>query len=99
MNEKEKKKLKYKDQIIKRQTEKIDSLTKIISDLEIDCSEKDKIIDSISELQNDMEQVIKELKEKDEEYNKLISELLEMRKIMDQEVFKGKWKLIKLLLK
>ena len=42
---------------------------------------------------------IKELKAKSEEYDKLLGDLLEMRKVMNQIVFKGRWKIIKLLMK
>ena len=96
---KRRKKSDLRGQIIKRQIDKIDSLKNDISKLKIDCEEKDKIINSVNSLRDDLIETIETLKAKGEEYDKLISDLKEMRKIMNQEVFKGRWKIIKWLLK
>lgn len=93
------KKSDLRSQIIKRQIDKIDSLKNDISKLKIDCKEKDEIIHSIDNFRDDLIETIDTLKAKGEEYDKLISDLKEMRKIMNQEVFKGRWKIIKWLLK
>ena len=99
MNKKNKQKNDYKNQIINRQAKEIDNLKNMISELNIQSSEKDKIINSIEGLRNDLNEAIDDLKAKSEEYDKLLDDLLEMRKAMNQMVFKGRWKIIKLLMK
>ena len=94
-----KKKSDTKSQIILRQVDKIDALQKNISDLKIDNTKKDEIINSISSLRNDLFTVVNELKDKSERYDELLVELIQMRSVMNQTVFKGRWKLIRLLLK
>lgn len=46
-----------------------------------------------------MEQIVEDLKSKGEVYDKLVGELTEMKKIMNEEVFKGRWNIIRFLLK
>ena len=84
-----------KSRIIERQTNEIESLKKRISELEIDCDEKDELISSIDSLRVEME----DIKSKGEVYDKLVGELTEMKKIMNEEVFKGRWNIIRFLLK
>ena len=96
---KNKKKSDLKSQIILRQVDKIDSLQKKVSDLEIDNAKKDEIINSINALRDDLFTTVNELKGKGEKYDELIAELIQMRNVMNQTVFKGRWKLIRLLLK
>ena len=88
-----------KSRIIERQTREIESLKKIISELEIDCDEKDELINSVDSLRVEMEQCVEDLKSKGEVYDKLVGELTEMKKIMNEEVFKGRWNIIRFLLK
>lgn len=94
-----KKKSDLKSQIIVRQIDRIDALQKNISELEIDCTKKDKIINSINALRDDLFETVNTLKQNSQKYDKLIAELMEMRNVMNQTVFKGRWKLIRLLLK
>lgn len=94
-----KKKPDIKNRTILNQIDKIDKLEKTISELEISCEEKDKVIASINVLRDDLFTVINQLKKKSDEYDVLIADLMEMRKVMNQTVFKGRWKLIRLLLK
>ena len=98
MNRK-KKKSDLRSQIIVRQVDKIDSLQKQVSLLEIDNVKKDEIINSINALRDDLFETVNELRGKGEEYDRLVAELIQMRNVMNQEVFKGRWKLIRLLLK
>lgn len=98
MNRK-KKKSDLRSQIIVRQVDKIDSLQKQVSLLEIDNVKKDEIINSINALRDDLFEIVNELRGKGEEYDRLVAELIQMRNVMNQEVFKGRWKLIRLLLK
>ena len=88
-----------KSRIIKRQIDEIDSLKKKIADLEIDCKEKDEIIKSIDALRVDFKETIDDIKRKGEAYDRLIDELTEMKKVMNEEVFKGRWNLVRLLIK
>lgn len=94
-----KKKSDLKNQVILRQVDKIDSLQKKVSDLEIDNAKKDEIINSINALRDDLFTTVNELNGKSEKYDELLAELMQMRKVMNQTVFKGRWKLIRLLLK
>ena len=93
------KKNNFKDQIIRRKTEEIDSLKQVISDLEIDRQKKDKMIDSIDVLRDEFIEAIDDLRKKSEDYEKLIKELRDMKKTMNQMVFHKRWKLIRFLLK
>lgn len=94
-----KKKPDIKNRTILNQIDKIDKLEKAVSELKISCEEKDKIIASINVLRDDLFIVINQLKKKSDEYDVLIADLMEMRKVMNQTVFKGRWKLIRWLLK
>lgn len=88
-----------KSRIIDRQANEIESLKRKISDLEIDCDKKDELINSIDSLRIEMDKAVKDIKHKGEAYDALIAELNEMKKIMNEEVFKGKWNIIRLLMK
>ena len=88
-----------KSRIIDRQTAEIENLKDTISDLEIDCEQKDALIRSIDSLRNEMLEIIDELKSKSDEYDKLMDDLIQMRNVMNQDVFNGRWKIIKWLLK
>lgn len=88
-----------KNRTILSQIDKIDKLEKMISELKISCEEKDSVIASINVLREDLFTIINQLKKKSDEYDSIISDLMEMRKVMNQTVFKGRWKLIRLLLK
>ena len=93
------KKSDIKSQIIDRQINEIEHLKQEVSKLEIDCEAKNNLINSINYLLNDFVSVIDELKNQQREYNKLIEELYKMKYVINQTVFKGRWKLIRLLLK
>ena len=93
------KKSDYKNQIINRQIDKIEYLKQEVSKLKIDCEEKDNLINSIDSLCSELIYVISQLKKKQQEYNSLITELYKMKYIINQTVFKGRWKLIRFLLK
>lgn len=88
-----------KSEIIKRQSDEIESLKKSIEDLNITCEQKDELIGSIDGFRNDLIEVLKDLDDKRNKYNELINELTEMKKIMNREVFRGRWNLIRFLLK
>lgn len=88
-----------KSRIIERQTNEIGSLKKQIYDLEIDCDKKDELINSIDSLRVEFDEAIQNIRSKGEAYDALIEELNEMKKIMNEEVFRGKWNIIRLLMR
>jgi chromosome segregation ATPase len=93
------KKSDFKNQIINRQIDEIEHLKQKISKLEIDCKEKDSLINSVDSIRSDLTSVVSKLKEQSQQYDGLIAELYQMKTVMNQTVFKGRWKLIRLLLK
>ena len=88
-----------KNQIIQRKNDEIEYLKDRISNLQIENKEKDELINSIESLRNELLETIDELKSKRDEYDKLVSELREMKNVINEEVFRGRWSLIKLLMK
>lgn len=100
MNEKSyKRKLEFQENLIKRQSEEIKSLNTQIEELNLKCDEKDRIIHSVASLKKELSDNVSEIKKHKEEYKGLIDELRKMKAVMNQEVFKGRWRLIKLLMK
>lgn len=89
----------FKDKIIKRQINEIESLKEVIANFELDNKQKKELFDSVEVIYSDLLESVNELKIKRNEYEKLIQELTEMKKAMNQIVFKNKWKLIRWLIK
>lgn len=77
----------------------IEQLHKEIENLQIDCDKKDALIASVNGIKNEFTQILDNLKAKSEEYDKLLGDLKQMRQVINQTYFKGKWKIIKFLLK
>ena len=88
-----------KSRIIQKQSKEIKRLKMEILKLEKKCSEKDDVINSVSSLKQELADIAKELKTKRNEYDNLIKELKTMKSVMNQRVFKGKWRLVRLLIK
>ena len=100
MNEKNyKKRLDFQQKMIARQSEQIDSLKTQIEKLELECKEKDEIINSITPLRKELIENINDVKKYKKEYEKLIQELKKMKGITNQTVYKGRWWLVRLLMK
>ena len=100
MNEKTyKKRLYFQKNIISRQSQKIDALELKIERLEKKLEEKDEIIDSIEPMRREMTESIKKHKQLKKEYGKIIQELKQMKEIMNVTVYKGRWRLVKFLIK
>lgn len=102
MNEnkdKYKKRLEFQQKMISRQSEEINGLKSEIEELKNKLEEKDEIIRTVEPMRKEMTENIKEQKRLKEQYKVLILELKKMRNIVDEEVYKGKWKLIKFFLK
>lgn len=100
MNEKRyKKRLEFQQGIIARQSEQIESLKLQIENLKKECAKKDETINSVISLKNELSQNITEIEKNKKEYQKLIEELKRMKDIINQTIYKGRWRLIKLLMK
>ena len=93
------KKYETQKKIVLRQLDEIEKLKSSISELEIDSEKRTELIDSITDIRTELYEVIDDLSEKREEYIRLIEDLRQMKMVMNQTVFKGKWRLIKLLLR
>ena len=93
------KKYETQKKIVLRQLDEIEKLKSSISELEIDSEKRTELIDSITDIRTELYEVIDDLGEKREEYTRLIEDLRQMKMVMNQTVFKGKWRLIKLLLR
>lgn len=93
------KKYETQKKIVLRQLDEIEKLKSSISELEIDSEKRTELIDSITEIRTELYEVIDDLSERREEYTRLIEDLRQMKMVMNQTVFKGKWRLIKLLLR
>lgn len=104
------KKSDIKDRTIARQTKEIEFLKKEVSKLKAMCEEKDAIIKekeneaadftaSVESLRCELRKNIDELKQKSKEYDENLAEIKNMKMIFNQELFKGKWSLVKFLIK
>ena len=94
-----KKKIELQNKIISRQSEQIDDLKSQNEALKLECKKKDELIDSVSFLKDELSKNVEDAKKYKKEYKALIEELRKMKEIINQEVYKGKWWLIKLLIK
>lgn len=94
-----KKKIEFQNKIISRQSEQIESLKSQMDKIKLECKEKENEINSVSSLKNELIQNISEVKRYKEEYKKLIDELRKMKEIINQDVYNGKWRLIRFLIK
>lgn len=100
MNERSyKRRLEFQEKLISRQSEQIESLKSEIEKLKIECKEKDAIINSVDSLRSELEKDIAEIKENKKKYKELINELRTMKTILNQKVYRGRWALIKFLIK
>ena len=93
------KKYETQKKIVLRQLDEIEKLESSISELEIDSEKRTELIDSITDIRTELYEVIDDLSERREEYTRLIQDLRQMKMVMNQTVFKGQWRLIKLLLR
>lgn len=94
-----KRRLESRNRTIKSQADEISKLRTQIDKLSIDCAEKDELISSVDSLYNEINAALDEIKKERDKYKKLNADLLEMRKIMNKEVFRGRWNLVRLLLR
>lgn len=94
-----KKKFEFQQKMIKRQSEQIQNLELQIETLKLECEEKDKIINSVESLRIELTKNVDEVNKYKKEYGELVGELKKMKEIMNQTVYKGRWKLIRFLIK
>lgn len=100
MNEKKyTKRLDFQKNLISRQSGEIEFLKKEIENLKLKLKEKDELINSVAPLREELSQNIKEIKKQKNEYYILIEEIKKMKEIINVTVYKGRWRLIKYLIK
>ena len=100
MNERKlEKRIEFQKKMIARQSEQIESLKMQIDNLVFECQEKDEIINSIEPLRAELTENINKINEYKKQYRDSIDELKKMKDIFNQEVYKGRWNLVKFLIK
>lgn len=100
MNERNyKRKYEFSQRVISRQLEQIESLKTQNEKLLLECQKKDEVINSFGSLRNDLTKEIENVKQYKEQYEELVKELRDMKTIFNKELYKGKWSLVKLLIK
>lgn len=97
--EKYKKRYERQKELIEKRNDEISKLKKQISKLEHECESKDSVISSVMPIKDNLDVTVEDLKKKYLEFDEVITELKRMRSVLDQTIFKGRWKLIKLLMK
>lgn len=85
--------------MISRQSEQIESLKLEIEKFKQKLKEKDEIINAVEPTRKEMAESIKEHQRLKKEYKDLVEELRKMKEIMNMTVYKGRWKLIRFLIK
>lgn len=100
MNERRyEKRLEFQQKLVSRQYEQIDSLKNEVEKLKLEIKKKDEIISSVNSLRKELSDNINEIKQKKKEYKTLIQELKDMKKIVNQEVYRGRWKIVRWIIK
>lgn len=100
MNEKTyKKRLDFQQKMIARQSEEIENLKMVIEKLKVELEEKDNIIKAITPMKEELARNIAQIKEYKKQYKESIDELRKMKDIINQTVYKGRWNVIRFLMK
>lgn len=100
MNEKKyEKKIEFQQKMISRQSKQIEELESQVRNLKLEIEEKNKIINSTSSLRDEMAKNVADIKGYKIKYKELIDEVRKMKDGINQEVYKGRWWLVKLLIK
>ena len=94
-----KKRLDLQKNIITRQSQQIEMLKSQNENLKQQLKDKDKVINSVQLIEKEMMSDIQESKKTRNEYQSLVDELRKMKKIVNMTVYKGRWKLVKFLIK
>lgn len=100
MNEKAyKNKLEFQNKIISHQSKQIEELELQVQKLKLEVEEKNKTINSVALLKEELIKNVDDSKKYREESKELVCELRKMKDIMNKTVFKGRWRLIRFLMK
>ena len=100
MNEnKYKRKLEIQQKKISHQSKQIESLESQVQKLKLEIEEKNRIIGSITPLREELIQNVAESKKYKDQSKNLVDELRKMKEVVNREVYKGRWRLIKFLIK
>lgn len=100
MNEKGyKRRLEFQQKMILKQSRQIESLKSQNEKLKLELQEKNDVINSVALLKDELIRNIDDVKRYKEEYRELIKELRKMKETIDKDVYKGRWRLIKHLMK
>lgn len=100
MNEKKyEKKFELQKKIISRQSEQIENQNAQIAKLKLEIEEKDNIIASVAHLKDELIKKNNDIDKYKKEFKELITELRQMKEIINQEMYKGRWRIIKFLMK
>lgn len=94
-----KKRCKYQEKIINKQTAEIENLKNKINKLQIAEKNKSDLFNCIDNIQNEMNITIDDMKKRKEEYENVILEIEDMKTVINKIIFKGKWWIVKLLIK
>ncbi len=100
MNEKSyKKRLDFQQKMISRQSEQIEDLKLQNEKLKLELQEKDKIIASVEPMRKELAKNVSESKRYKEEFKALVQEVRKMKDIVNKGVYKGRWKIVKFLIR
>jgi DNA anti-recombination protein RmuC len=94
-----KRKYEFQQKMITRQSEQIEALKLQNEKLKLEIAEKEQAINSVGYLREELTQNIADIKQYKEKYKRLIQDLRDMKKILNQEVYKGRWWLVRFLIK
>ena len=93
------KKIELQQKMISRQSKQIEELESQVRNLKLEIEEKNKIINSTSSLRDEMAKNVADIEGYKMKYKELIDEVRKMKDGINQEVYKGRWWLVKLLIK
>lgn len=93
------KRLETQSKMISRQSKRIEDLEEENRKLKLEIEEKNNVISSIEPMRKELVNNIAEVKQYKNKYKSLIQELKKMKEIVNQEVYRGRWNIIRLLMK
>lgn len=100
MNEKKyNKRFELQQNIISFQSKQIEDLKLQVEALKLEIKEKDNIINSVTPLKDELIENVEKVKKHEKEYKELIKELRKMKDVINKTVYKGRWWIIKHLIK
>lgn len=94
-----KRRLEFQQKMISRQSEQIEELKSQIEKLKLEIEDKDMVIRSVEPMRNELAQNVTDIKKYKDEYRSLVNEIRKMKEIINQEVYRGRWRLVKFLIK